>query len=65
MKATIVKNDEFRTERWRAEKGGIYYYIRSCGRIVSSIDEHQYPDDYMYNTGNYFKTEEEAKESNI
>lgn len=48
-------------ERWRGEKGNIYYYIDDDGYIYASNENKDSIDDYRYKTRNYFKTEEEAQ----
>lgn len=48
-------------ERWRAEKGEIYYYISSNCIICNVMDTHDGNDRENYSMGNYFRTEEEAQ----
>lgn len=51
------------TQRWRAFKGDKYYYVGSDGGIASVIG---WPDDDLYfDAGNYFKSEKDAKASNL
>ena len=45
--------------RWRAKEGNFYYF--SCGCIQYKFEKCANLDDYNYNTGNYFKTSEEAE----
>lgn len=47
--------------RWRAEKGGFYFYLNST--LVPSIIQDFYMDssDNLYAIGNYFKTSEAAE----
>lgn len=47
--------------RWRAEKGGFYFYLNSA--LVPSIIQDLYMDanDDLYAIGNYFKTSEAAE----
>ena len=52
-------------ERWRAEMGSIYYYTAGSGVILHDEDRWLSTDERRYKTGNYFQTEEHAKESNI
>ena len=47
--------------RWRAERGGIYYFIDSCGKVIKDIDSRWSPDDSRFLSGNYFKTREDAE----
>ena len=49
-------------KRWRAEEYNIYYYIDSDFTVDFKGDVCDYEDDFKYETGNYFKTEEEAEQ---
>lgn len=49
-------------KRWRAEKGEEYYFLSDLGEILSAIDCRDKSDNFLYDIGNYFKTEEEAEE---
>ena len=49
--------------KWRAEKGCKYFLINSIGDIYNTMDNYYEIDDLHFETGNYFKTEEEAKQS--
>jgi hypothetical protein len=53
----------FETLRWRAERHSYYYYVSAYGGICDYTDDRSSFDDNMWNVGNYFKTEEEAKNS--
>ncbi len=46
---------------WRAECGGIYYYVDNDATIESDVDNYSFIDNDRYVIGNYFSTEEEAK----
>ena len=48
-------------KRWRAEKGGKYYFLSDLGEILFATDYRDKSDNFLYNTDNYFKTEEEAE----
>lgn len=48
-------------KRWRAERGGEYYIVSNYGEAVSPIERRDSYDDYHWNIGNYFKTEQGAK----
>ena len=50
-------------KRWRAEKGGIYWFIDTdfSGKVRDLWDQHSHDENVRYNLGNYFKTEEEAQ----
>ena len=48
--------------RWRAKKDCRYYYLKNCNAIVRPNDDHRSEvDKYLYDIGNYFKTEEAAE----
>lgn len=48
-------------KRWRANRGFRYYWITSRFGIASNIEANRESDNEMYNTGNYFNTQEEAE----
>jgi len=52
-------------ERWRAEFNETYYFISSTGAIEESVDYSERFDRELYDSWNYFKTEEDAKNSDI
>lgn len=54
--------EQERLKRCRAEVSERYYYITYKGTICHSYDNRAIWDDFRYDTGNYFKTEEEAEE---
>ena len=56
-----VINEKYGT-RWRAEEGGEYQCLNSYGHIETYQDCRYGYNDNHYNSGNYFKTEEEAEE---
>ena len=47
-------------KRWRAEKGKTYFAIYD-GEILSCYDYYDKKDNEIFELGNYFKTEEEAR----
>lgn len=49
-------------KRWRAQNGGVYYYIDDTGDVDFPYEGYDSADDYRYSTGNYFKTEKEAEQ---
>lgn len=50
-------------KRWRAEKGGIYWFIDTdfSGKVRDLWDQRSTDENVRYNLGNYFKTKEEAE----
>lgn len=60
---TIPKSAYIRP-KWRAEKDREhYYYVSSYGSVGKDTDYRRNADNKRFEVGNYFKTEEEAKES--
>lgn len=47
--------------RWRAEKDERYYLLSNEGFIGHNFEDSRPYNNYQYNTGNYFKTKEEAE----
>ena len=55
-------NEKYGVEkRWRANRGGDYFYIEDHCLICEDIDCNYNEDNVRYNFGNYFETEEEAE----
>lgn len=54
-------------KRWRAEEGGIYWFIDSdfTGKVRDLWDRRSTDENVRYNLGNYFKTKEEAEKVKI
>ena len=50
-------------ERWRAERGGDYYYIDSECTAFGTYDYRCNEDNIRYELGNYFRTEEDAEKA--
>lgn len=48
-------------KRWRAKKGGKYFYITGSVSVGYSVDDYIGVDDDRYAFGNYFKTKKEAE----
>ena len=49
--------------RWRAKKGDDYYFIDSFCYLGQDSEDFQLMDDKVYNSYNYFRTEEQAEEA--
>ena len=58
-----IPESAYKRPRWRAREGGRYYYVGALGDVASITELESDYDNKMFNVGNYFKTEEEAKES--
>lgn len=50
-------------KRWRAKREEYYYYINHHGCIRSYPDYYDDIESYRYNSGNYFKTKEQAEKA--
>lgn len=55
-------NEKYGTEkRWRAEKGGVYFYVNYDLEVNRIVDDYYSGDNSLYKAKNYFKTREEAE----
>lgn len=57
----IVEIEPYKAKRWRAVKGGEYWFIDGIGAIDHFIDNLYHSDDARHAVGNYFRTREEAE----
>ena len=58
------KENKGADKRWRANRGGDYWYVSDCGIVITEEDirsANSAIDNYRYDTHNYFQTEEEAR----
>lgn len=51
--------------RWRADKYEKYYFVNYFGLVTDSIENNRFLDKKLYELGNYFKTREDAEESDF
>lgn len=58
-----IVDKKFEEYRWRAEKGGEYWYISAIGEVCSIKDNYFPCDDTIFNLRNYFQTEELANKA--
>ena len=56
-----AKNYNVFLERWRAENNGTYYFVNAKFEVETAYDKYSSKDDYLYNIGNYFCNEYDAK----
>lgn len=56
------ENKVVRKKRWRAEKGGQYFYVSTSLIVCVSSDLYCLQGNVHYSIGNYFRTREEAEE---
>lgn len=61
LMSLIKKANQNNKKRWRGEEDDHYYFISDCGEILCDYEEKFDGDSYRYQSGNYFKTEEEAE----
>lgn len=55
-------NEKYSTPKlWRANKGEFYYYFNMLGQTGEEIESKSRFNDICYDSGNYFKTREEAE----
>jgi hypothetical protein len=59
----IIPESAYIRPKWRAEKREKYYCVTSDGMIDNCFDCRWETDTKRFEFGNYFKTEQEAKES--
>lgn len=52
---------EIQPVKWRAKEGGTYYMISASLFVLETTDDRDSIDHDVYNSGNYFKTKEEAE----
>lgn len=50
-------------KRWRADEGGEYWHIGSCGVVIGDHDDRMSADNMLYELGNYYKTKEETQKA--
>jgi len=64
LKETAEELEKQLTEykRWRAKSVGTYYFLAHNGSPRDCTDSKAPIDNYLYNTGNYFQTEQQAKQ---
>lgn len=48
-------------ERWRAEKGEVYYFFDGLMKLHTDVDDQTICDDMCWQIGNYFQTREQAE----
>tara|TARA_R110002126_G_scaffold17316_5_gene67753 strand:+ start:676 stop:1263 length:588 start_codon:yes stop_codon:yes gene_type:complete len=60
----LLAEPKVSAKNWRAEEGGMYWYVNHFGEIYGEGDEQHEGDSvdtHRYNTLNYFKTEKQAE----
>lgn len=61
-KEQVKEIEKPKHKRWRAETGCRYWFMLSYGEAIETTEYYTPEDNYLFSTGNYFKTEEEADE---
>ena len=56
-----LEEQEKKCKRWRASRKGKYWYITPSAIVNYTMEINDDQDNRSYETGNYFRTEEEAK----
>ena len=56
-----AKNYNVFLERWRAENNGTYYFVNANFKVEKTYDTYSSIDDYLFDIGNYFCDEYDAK----
>ena len=56
-----AKNYDVFLKRWRAENNGIYYFVNANLKVETAYDTCSSKDDYLFDIGNYFRDEYDAK----
>lgn len=51
--------------KWRAEEGHEYFFLTTCGDVITDIDVYDGISNLRFNYGNYFQTIGQAKEAAI
>lgn len=59
----LCNRRESKPKKWRAEKGGVYYFLSGSFKIVYTTDDYYPADDRLYKCGNYFSTKELAQQA--
>lgn len=55
-------SDEVEIIRWRAQQGAQYYIISGFGEVLVETERNDFNSNNYFALGNYFKTEQEAKD---
>jgi hypothetical protein len=61
FKAQLEELKKASKKRWRAEYNEGYWSINYLGKVGRIIELHEDCDDYKYNSGNYYRTEQQAE----
>ena len=62
----MYKNKEYpKKPRWRANRNDPYYFVTDIGGVGDHLEKKDWIDNEFFKVGNYFKSEEKAKESEI
>lgn len=55
--------EEVKPKRWRASSQGNYFFVNTFGDVLIQIEQSSDADYERHKYGNYFRTEEQAKEA--
>lgn len=54
--------EELKPERWRAQEGSKYWFLNEALKAVCDIEDRYDVNNQRYNCGNYFQTEQQARD---
>ena len=57
----VKKEEEKPYKRWRAERYRMFFFINLYGEVASANDSYDDVENYLFATGNYFETKEQAE----
>ena len=60
--AGFIEEVDETPKRWRAEMGGMYYYLDEVFEVNQDWDNYNLFDNELYEAGNYFQTTEQIEE---
>ena len=63
FKEVIIPKSAYNKQKRRASKGDSYYFVNDIGEVCRMLDFMGRNENLKYNIGNYFSSEEEAKQS--
>lgn len=61
LRAEVEKEEKDPNKRWRAEEGGMYWFVLGAVQLDWRHEYNKNIDIFNYDTHNYFQTEEEAR----
>jgi hypothetical protein len=62
VKDCFARTNPPKPKRWRAEEGGKYWFVGSCGEVNTMSESNAHVDNRLYDSKNYFETMDLAAE---